>query len=110
METTRVIFRRWKRDGQSVIALFPRDAGTNSPHTCSSYEQIGQHGSADLTGVIDATIPASIDEPEVADLMRELEQSGYKLQLVHRQTSADYEARKNQIARIVFRDSFQPTF
>jgi hypothetical protein len=73
---TRVIFRKWYRqqDGTGVIALFPDDAWNRSG-MCASYEHVGQHGGADLAGVISRTKPASPDE--YAALKRELERPPY---------------------------------
>jgi len=76
---TRVIFRRWYRqcDGTGIIALFPGDdAGRGM---VQSFEHIGQHGPADLAGVIRRTKPAA--EAEYADLMRELESEPYRYNL-----------------------------
>jgi hypothetical protein len=43
----RVILRRWRSAPHDLIAVFPDEPGTNSPHTCSSYMHVGQHGSCD---------------------------------------------------------------
>lgn len=72
-ETTDVIFRKW-RNG-NIIALFPRDLGTNSPHTCGSYEHIGQHGAATPDTVMCMTSPANPEE--YAALKAELEAAPY---------------------------------
>ena len=79
--TTPVIFRKWKprkefdEEGGDIIALFPTEPGTNDPYTSSSYEHVGQHGSADPVGLIQRTTPAK--PSEYADLMAELESVGY---------------------------------
>lgn len=76
METTRVIFRKFKSGvakGQ-IIALFPDDIA-NSYGECGSYMHIGQHSPADYTLVIMATKPAT--EEEYADLYKELVEIGY---------------------------------
>ena len=73
---TPVIFRKWpKSEGGDVIALFPTLVGTMDPYTCESYEHVGQHGSADPQGVMQATKPAK--PAEYADLMAELKSIGY---------------------------------
>ena len=73
---TPVIFRKWpESEGGDIIALFPTEPGTNDPYTCSSYEHVGQHGSAEPVGVIQRTKPAK--PSEYADLMEELEGVGY---------------------------------
>lgn len=101
--TTPVIFRKWKprkefgEEGGDVIALFPTELGTNDPYTCSSYEHIGQHGSADPVGVMQNTVPAK--PSEYADLMTELESIGYDNLKVAQRLSPDYLAiRRKKIA------------
>lgn len=75
---TLVLFRRFKRkDGGDVVALFPLLPETD-PGTCSSYQHIGQHGAASLRLMLD-TIPARMDELDVAELARELASIGYRL-------------------------------
>src|SRR3990167_7742944 len=65
--TTPVIFRKWpKSEGGDIIAIFPTEPGTNDPYTSSSYEHIGQHGSADPVGLVQRTKPAT--SAEYADL------------------------------------------
>jgi hypothetical protein len=85
-ETTIVIFRKWqtRADGHGVIALFPKLPGGTSG-MCDSFEHTGQHGAADLAGVIRRTRPATPDE--YADLKRELESAPYSYVLTVRQRS-----------------------
>lgn len=79
MEKTVVIFRKWsKKEGGGILALFPYDQASYG--LCSSYEHIGQHGSADLLGCIRRT---SLAKPEeYASLKRELESKPYEYSLV----------------------------
>ena len=73
---TPVIFRKWpESEGGDVIAIFPTETGTLDPYTSSSYEHVGQHGSADPVGLIQRTTPAK--PSEYADLLAELESVGY---------------------------------
>ncbi len=75
-----VVFRVWHTG--SVIALFPQiDEGHG---LCSSYEHVGQHGTADYNHCIASTRPAKPEE--YADLKRELESAPYRyvLQVYHR--------------------------
>jgi len=89
-EKTIVVFRRWRKAkvaSQSIIALFP-EVEHRWPY-CSSYERIGQHGGADYTGVIAATLPCYLFpgapwEKEVADLHTELTNLGYNLDVRQR--------------------------
>ncbi len=95
---TPVVFRVWpKSEGGGVLALFPTEPGTNDPHTCSSYEHVGQHGSADCHGLINRTRPAK--PAEYASLKRELESPPYEYNLkVHaRVTRAMDEKRRAQL-------------
>jgi hypothetical protein len=95
MKTT-VIFRQWrtKRDGHGVIALFPYEPHDHSGVMCSSYEHVGQHGGADLAGVISRT---ELARPEAyAALKRELESApyGYDLTVLRRTPPLAAEARR----------------
>ena len=80
-----VIFRRWKAEPKSVIALFPRiDAGRGF---CSSYEHIGQHGGADYNHVIASTRPTYTNDDDVQELFMELTlQIGYTLRIQQRRS------------------------
>lgn len=90
---TKVIFRILLGD---PIALFPQDAGTNDPYTCSSYMHNGQHSSADPDLVISCSEPAT--PKQYRPLAKELRRIGYQLQIVTRQNrSADIMARRKQI-------------
>jgi hypothetical protein len=72
---TTVVFRKWyrKSDGNGVIALFPQEMADAVHVSC--FEHVGQHGSADYTGVLSRTRAAK--PAEYADLMRELESEPY---------------------------------
>jgi hypothetical protein len=100
IEKTKVVFRIFpKKEGGEVIAIFPRNCGTNNPATCSSYMRVGQHSSCDphaLTSLRLAT------RAEYAELKRELENYGpadahYNLDVRTRCTRGDYEERARQI-------------
>ena len=75
-----VIFRRWKDEPNSVIALFPRiDSGRG---LCSSYEHIGQHGGADYDLVMTKTDRTNTEDDDVQELINELtNQIGYTLKI-----------------------------
>lgn len=80
-----------------VLALFPRIAGTvHEPGTCSSYAHIGQHGSADCSGVIYDSRPAK--PSEYRELAKELRRIGYRLDIRQRTSRADSEERERQLA------------
>lgn len=98
-EITDVMFRVGSnRNGRDVFALFPGHAGTNAWWTCSCYQHIGQHSSADLSGCIADSTPAT--PTEYRDLKRELEGCGYRLNIVTRGTPRHEQARRDQIARV----------
>jgi hypothetical protein len=80
-DTTLCIFRRWRGGQKTVIALFPYDPHDYTGIYCSSYEHTGQHGGADPAGVIRRTRPASLGEPDVAALRRELESEPFRYRL-----------------------------
>lgn len=65
-----VMFRASRNDRSDVYALFPTLPGTNDPWTCTCYQHVGQHSSADLRGCINSSRPAKLAEYE--DLLREL--------------------------------------
>ena len=72
----RVIFRTWAKG--DVIALFPDiEAGLFS---CGSYMRVGQHGAADYRYVVEQTRQANVSE--YADLVTELREIGYNLNVV----------------------------
>ncbi len=73
--TTKVVFRKWKGKGGTVIALFPQIPGDTMGKMCMSYEHLGQHGSADPS-IVELTTPAT--EKDYAPLLKELKAVGYK--------------------------------
>jgi hypothetical protein len=81
-EVLPVLFRVWNRDPHSVIALFPTVASDADGHFVESYEHIGQHGGANLVGVMAASRPAQ--EAEYKTLKAELERLGYNLKVYQR--------------------------
>lgn len=74
MNKTKVIFRKWKDNGQ-IIALFP-DNSDQRKSTVSSYEHFGQHADADYDGIVTLTTLAK--EAEYKDLLAELKNIGYE--------------------------------
>lgn len=106
---TKMVFRRWKTprgsgyEEGSLIALMPEIPVDERGYECDSYERMGQHGSADYEHVISATVPANPwASKEGLDLMRELEDRGYRVQVYQRQTSQMRESRRNA-ARIIWK-------
>ena len=95
MKPTPVIFRTWRAHPRTVLALFPHDPGTNNPGTCSSYEHVGQHGSADPHGCIRITRPAT--RAEWQPLARELRRLGYRLRIMRRIPRNAYDLRRAQL-------------
>ena len=92
-EPVDVIFRKW--DDGGIIALFPCELGTYDAATCNSYMHVGQHGSADPWGVVQATVPATPAEYE--PLRVELVQRGYTLRILKRCPSNSYSIRKEKL-------------
>lgn len=88
-EITRVIFRKFFRKEDQmfgedqVIALFP-DEKEHRPGMVMSYMHHGQHGAADIEGMMKITKSATQDE--YAALKRELERYPftYKLKVIKR--------------------------
>ena len=92
-ETTPVLFRKWKKEGD-VIAIFPYDLGNNDPATCSSYQHVGQHGSCDPQHLMGVTTEALPEEYE--PLKQELESAPYhyQLMLIHKLPANSYTHRQ----------------
>lgn len=61
-----------------MIALFPL-LPESRVGSCVSYMRIGQHSSADLSGVVSNTRPADPDAADTRALRAELERIGYNL-------------------------------
>lgn len=103
LEVTPVIFRKWKASfsgdnfAGDIIALFPTIPDDVLGSRCLSYEHVGQHGGADLRGVISRTVPAK--PVEYAGLRRELERVGYRLRVVKRATYQMREELVRNLAR-----------
>lgn len=95
-QITDVIFRRW-RNG-NIIALFPREPGTNSPYTCGSYEHIGQHGAATPDHVVSLTTPAKPEEYAALKLELESAPYEYRLRVIKRLAYGMIDDRRNAIA------------
>ena len=94
MIETKVIFRKWKNNGD-VIAIFPQLPGNNNWSTCLSYENIGQHGTCGEALIIAHTQPAN--QSEYKALKNELESIGYNLKIGLRITDKDRKIRKTAI-------------
>jgi len=92
-----VVFRRWKDTGD-VIALFPELPADLDGDHCDAYEHIGQHGGADYHGVIQQTIPCSLND--AAALAQELRTTGYKLRPIKRVGRVHHEARRQTAADV----------
>lgn len=93
MTATKVVFRKFK-DGD-IIAMFPREPGTNDPYrTCMSYQHVGQHGSAhtDIVSITNLATPG-----EYAKLAKELRGLGYTLDIRTKMTYDDTMHRKKLV-------------
>ncbi len=93
-DKTLVIFRKIQGE---ILALFPLELGTSSPYTCSSYAQIGQHGTADALIAREGKL-ASFKEYKA--LANELRKIGYKLQIGERVPRNALEVRRKKLAEI----------
>ncbi len=91
-ELTDIIFRTetgnsvWKG---TVFALFPHECSDNNGNV-TSYQHIGQHGSADYHHCIATSKLAT--PAEYADLKKEMEGLGYKIRVIKRQNREKYLA------------------
>lgn len=93
---TKVLFRKFKKGGD-IIAIFPQEPWTNDPHTCISYQHLGQHGQCSPDLLRDITVTAKPEE--YAPLWRELVSIGYSLAIRTSFTSGDYRLRLAAVRR-----------
>lgn len=77
-----VVFRVHDKDDGDVFALFPGLPGTGEPGSCACYQHVGQHSSADYAGCLRTSRPAK--PAEYAALLKELENIGYRLNVLKR--------------------------
>ena len=97
-EKTKVVFRVWTGDNKGVLALFPEEAADTDAGHCLSYENTGQHGSADALLCVLNTRPAL--PHEYADLKKELERRGYDLEIRRRISRKAIEIRRQQLVSL----------
>jgi hypothetical protein len=86
-----VIIRVWKGDPDDVFALFPTDPADNYGLYCTSYQHIGQHGSADYALCIRNSRPAT--KAEARPLLAELRRIGYRPRVLKRANRRHHERR-----------------
>ena len=93
IEPDKVIFRKWKDNGD-IIAVFPEiPSDTRSWYLCESYEHVGQHGGCNYQdAILPQTVPARPDEYQ--ELLQELSEIGYNLVVYRRETSQMREIRR----------------
>jgi hypothetical protein len=96
LPVTKTVFRVF-RSGGDVLALFPEiPDSVGKPAECMSYQHIGQHGAADYQHCISMTRPAL--PVEYAELLAELGQIGYRVEVVQRVSHAVHQARAKALA------------
>jgi hypothetical protein len=86
-----VVIRVWKGDSDDVFALFPTDPADNYGRYCTSYQHVGQHGSADYDHCIRNSRPAS--RREAAPLLTELRRIGYRPHVLRRASRRHHDER-----------------
>jgi hypothetical protein len=83
------------KDGDSpVFAAFPHIVGTPDPHTMTSYEHVGQHGSVHLDYIAECR-PATL--AEYNDLALELVRIGYSLDIQKSTDQLDFKRRVREL-------------
>ena len=99
METTLVIFRKWRQSeklwpdlGPEVFALFPLIPANGYGFSCLSYEHVGQHSGANYYHCMQDSHAASAEE--YAALKAELESLGYRLRVGKRAPHNALEQRR----------------
>lgn len=85
-DTVKVVFRVWtgQMDYPDVFALFPEIKSDVYGLYCTSYQHIGQHGSADYSLCIRKSRLAK--PSEYKDLLKELKKIGYNPVVIKRYT------------------------
>jgi hypothetical protein len=93
---TEVIFRKWNRKAfkNDIVALFPYEIEDFSGN-CMGYERVGQHGGANYTYCISASVPAKAEEYN--SLKIELESLGYNLKVINKRNYDKYLTELNKI-------------
>jgi hypothetical protein len=92
---TPVLFRTLRKDPNDVFALFPSLPGTNAPWTCTCYQHVGQHSTADYAHCILVSRPST--KTERRELSKELRSIGYAFKIVSKATNAMRQSRWNAI-------------
>lgn len=96
MQTTKVIFRKFKCGG--IIALFPEIAASRDGWGCKSYMHIGQHGGASPFLVRDTVLATP---EEYTPLLVELEAIGYNnLAIAARFSRVAYSIRRRDAGAV----------
>jgi len=102
-----VVLRIWRDDARTfaffpredkAFVLFPTLPSDNYGRYCDAYAHIGQHGGADYHSCIRHSRPVKGNEG--MDLLRELEQIGYRLRVVKRATRVMHDERKAEATRL----------
>ena len=93
MECTAVVFRM-DREGV-VFALFPELPADNRGFYCDCFQHVGQHCAADYYGCIRHSRPAT--PTDYADLLAELTQRGYRLEVRKRATNVMHDRRRQLV-------------
>jgi hypothetical protein len=96
---TKVIFRKWVKYSNSIIAIFPEVVSCDNPYYCESWQYVGGHGSCDPHWVISDTVPASPDEYAWDKEVLE-KQYGYQLKVITRNRREFLEIREAEIANM----------
>ncbi len=91
MRTDPLVLRVWKGDPDDVFALFPTDPADNYGRYCTSYQHIGQHGSADYCHCIRNSRPAT--KAEARPLLIDLRRIGYRPHVLQRATRCHHDQR-----------------
>lgn len=97
-QPTKIIFLVHKDDEHNIVfAVMPHICGTYDPQTMTSYEHVGQHGSAHQDYVAECRLATA---EEYADLKLELERVGYVVDVQDYTDDTDYEVRAAELLAI----------
>ena len=73
---TRVVVRRWRINGRTVVALLPDNPGI-AAGTCNAFDIKDRFTNADYEFVIKRTYAADMNDGDVIEMLRELANEGF---------------------------------
>ena len=73
---TRVVVRRWRINGRTIVALLPDNPGSEAG-ACKAFDIKDRFTDADYESVIKRTYAVDMNDGDVVELLRELANEGF---------------------------------